>query len=468
MSVVDLELNSTPARLETSSHSTGIEITTVGENLENSPCLNEFFPQSKNQKPKPVKAKAKKTLMGKMLAASATLTVAVTAVAVTTAAPPPVLPQILPPSAEQVMAINYRESYYSAGENAEDSADDIYTPPSYDIAFPFTLNNGTPRSVTISGVCYEGLYYDGRTEEIPVEITLSAEQLQRKGNRVTALYTVPEVNSKYALSATLHYEMDAESGSETQTGSIQTELFNAELPRLFVSEMTPTNSITYAVTEDSVQCNISITDFREGCFEYRVEQMLLTYGEEQLSFGGVGEEPPPTVTNGKIEYSFSFPKPQTESVVVYAELFGDCYFNGVKMNLPSDTFVEREVIFGETYSVTEIPFDVADPTMTVNGVTLRSIYYRTDYQNTANGLEQVLPGRSITIALALEGVALTNGTITADIAVNTTKITDLDLTYAQTSCYAGETQVWLEFSFTMPNENVTAEDVTINGFTFNS
>ncbi len=471
MDAFNFETNTKNIDLERNSLSSNSETNPISPDFETSPPKNEYFPQKKqNSSGKTRREKNKKSAFTKMLAASTTLAVTVTAIAGSSSVPPTQLPlptpALPPPPTAQV--VEYRPEHYIYGDDPTDSADDTFVAASYDVAFTFYLDEGEVESVTITGSSYEGSQFFDEPQPSPVEQIVEKEELTLGENgQITAIYSVEDASYRHELTPTLNYsKLNADTG-QLERKTIEGELFVADFNYLYFSEMDTTNTVSEIIDGNTIKCTFNFNEFSRGCFDFKVEYLSIDYGDQVLTFDSENSpEKLPKLEDGKLSYYFEFEKPiDTDSVLISVEIAGSNYFNGQQIGNSTGTNAMKEIIWGTAYSAAKLEYDETDPAMTVNGLTISSAKYFS-YGGNVESADKILPGSLVTVYLVLEGLAAESGTITANITVNEQLIYDLDLTYAATTVYQNDDIVFLDFSFTMPAQNLTAEDIIINGFTF--
>ncbi len=444
-----MEISPLAPELENGAVSPSSEFSALNLNSESSPAADEFFPESR-QAPKRKKNRQKNAAL-KMIAAVATVSVGVAAVFTS-------LIHIPKPTVKDISVTDVREV-----SNTEIITD--FPAYSYDVCFTFDLDGCTPDGVSIVGEAYYEFEYGERMEQTPISAELPANELQNnKDGTVTAKYTVQAsdpyvIHSIYAI---LKYTDNTDSENPKQ-GTLKSEEFLACFPTLSSEQLRTNDSITAVISEDEIICTVSFNLLHKGCFEFRAEQLTLEFGGEIFRFGGEGE---PLLNakfvDGKFVFTKSFPKPQGDSVVMYAELEGDCYYENKKLNIASYAFSAKEIILTDSYSLPRLSFE----NISVNGLTLTHAEYYTEYEGLQEEVPQILSGRTVIVMLHMKGNAVANGTLTADIAVNGQKITDADFTYATTTVSENASEAILEFLFTMPDMSITADDIKINGINF--
>ncbi len=421
--------------------------------------VSEFFPMAKNapQKSKGTAQKKKQTMMAKMLATTAALGVGV--VAVVASAPPKPLPKL--PVANSVQVLSYTPSVFVSAPTAEDSTAGYYTQSSYQIAFPFTLYEGEPTRVEITGKATTNPHFSftDDAQETPISVTLPKEELTVTEGGIYASYTVEDITLDYLLTATLFYEH----GGEEKT--LQTQPYLAGQSYFIMQETNFSNQIQVTEEGENLRCDVTFTDLRAGAFELRAEQLSVYYadaitGEELGSFEE--QENLPVYENGGFTYTFTIAKPTVEGVCIELTLDGDSYFEGKPMGLQSSTHVAVEIPLGETYSVEGVTVDLQSENMKWNGLQATMVEMNDFYANGYTpSLNAVLPQKSVCIRVTLTGLATAQGRLSLDVVVNEQKISDLETYPAYV--YEGDTECYIDLYFTMPAENVGVEDITING-----
>ncbi len=372
---------------------------------------------------------------------------------------------VVAPTALQPQTVNYKAPYYIEGVGEESAT---YFEGSYEIEFSFALNGMTLKEISLVGSATENEHYatTDTPQSTPIDVTLPASDVQVADDIATVRYLAEDVYATYEITPTIYFERTTADGA-TVTDSRRGELYRSSYTFLYSEEMRSENLLTAEVDGDIVRARLEVRDFSQGTFEFRVEQVFIEYGGQTVTVGGEGgdEAVLPMPQNGVIVYEFEVPKSQdVESMEIRVDMTGDCYLNGEKMELESSTYAATEVIWGTAYSIAAASFDEG---LTINGLSVQSVTFSSGSGAiNRESIDKVLPGREVMVDILLVGSATKEFYMTADIAFNETKITAYDLTYTQDVFVSeGEEEVCVTFYFTMPNDDVTAEDIAINGFT---
>ncbi len=322
--------------------------------------LREFFPEVKgNKAPSTRRARKKKQLqMSKMLAATTVLSVGVvvTAAANTPASPTPV--PVLPPAVELVLpkvaavqVLDFTPSTFVLQPTDTDSTAGYYSTPSYTVAFPFELGDGTPTRVEITGEKVANPYW-GSPDTLPttesLSLSISAEKLTKTEEGVLAKYLVEDITFDYTLTATLYYEIQDPNTMAVEEKSVATEPFLAGLSYFLSAETESTNVVEYVIEGDIIHCTATFYEVRAGAFELRGESVYVEWNDPTAEYGYDSREETVELLKteeGTFTYTFDVPLLSgVEVIEIFISLNGDCYFGEEKMEYSSGTFAKTEIL----------------------------------------------------------------------------------------------------------------------------
>ncbi len=319
--------------------------------------LREFFPEGKSSKTVPTRAERKKkqAKTSKLLAATTVLGAGVIATAAATAFSPtptplPTLPPLVSPTVAAVQVLDFTPSTFILQPTDTDSTAGYYTTPSYTVAFPFALGDGTPTKVEITGEKVANPDWAMQdvlppTEEVSVQIP--ADRLTKTEEGVLAKYVVEDISFDYTLTATLYYEIQNAETQALEEKSVSTEPFLAGLSYFLPAETESTNVIEYVIEGDTIHCTATFYEVRAGAFELRGENVYVEWSDPTAEYGYDTREEPVELLKGEegtFTYTFDVPLlPDVEVVEIFISLNGDCYFGEEKMEYSSGTFARTEI-----------------------------------------------------------------------------------------------------------------------------
>ncbi len=420
--------------------------------METNSFPEEYFTNGKEKQVRnEQKRKKRKKNMAQMLAASTALVVGVVAVEYVEN-----LPKYIQPEAMQITLTDY--------EAPVTNEDGTYTSGWYLVGFTFKLNDAIPVEVKITGEEELTLYSRESATEGPIEVTIPYEELTVDGDRVIAYYGVDDVYSRYTLTATLYYDVKNDDTDAVERRSISTEPYVSSISYMVANEGISKNSFEYVLDNDVIHCKATFTDFVQGSFEYKATDITIYYGENQIIIGDDYEEKlnMPSAKDGKLVYEFDLPYAREEVIELHVEVMGDNYFSGVAMDVTSHSYIATSLLFGETYAIEGLTMP---QNLSANGLTVTNYQILAEYTNLSSHSTKAHAGSEVTVMVYLEGSALVDGTIQLQVILNNQKITISNLEYCTTSVTAGDTYVTLEFTFTMPTEDVSAQDIVLEALT---
>ncbi len=334
---------------------------------------------------------------------------------------------------------------------------------SYQVHFPFLLNDGIPQSIRVTGTLSSRSAFYEPPVQTAVDVTFPGDALitDSAGRKILA-FDVAGAYTGVDLTAELTYNF----GAGTPSASLTSDLFRAHPGNLTVQETGSRNTLTAQLQGNTLNCTLLLHDFQAGTYDYRVQTLDLwcdgteTPVRDLTSWCDLADS---TVT-----CTFSFDLPGTaDPLPGWVELdiwvSGDCYLGGMPMGLPSESFLITDVILGDAYSAAPVAVPEG---LTVNGLTCTGIFYE-KYNTYSRQLDRAAPGQTIALCIYLTGEVTESFYLTPQLQFNPDVIPNYDLSSAVDTCiYAGETQHRVLVFFTMPAQNIASGDIQLLGFTW--
>ncbi len=349
---------------------------------------------------------------------------------------------------------------------------------SYTVQFTFALHDGLPTGAAIQGEMsvlpdLEMMYgeYDPEgSESMSIGTSLGPEDItvDPAAGTATVTYTLPYAYRGYRLTATLHYRTP-----DGERGSVTSEEFRVLPTYLHGAEMDSQNRFDYRPVGDQLQVILYLGDFRPGTMEFRLHSLDVwvsyddgeTYALEEL----ITKPPLPQVQNGSLSYTFTIPMADpagsgpADAVFLSMDAEGECYLEGQPMQLATRTYGYGTLLLGTTYTLQAPAVQLSQSlraTLESCGLALDAVHLYASTSGThSQTLLESLPGDTIYVELWFRGTVTQGFTLTPQL----TLAPDLtDAYWDSLTCYPEDWDPILYFSFTMPERNVTAEDIILS------